>query len=330
MFKSALIKLTLWYVGLIMALSLSFSVVLYHYSALELNEGLEQQFNELNIIDHGTDDALAITHAEYHDRVSHLLLIFVYFNLIVLGLSSTLSYFLAKLSLRPIEQTHRAQSRFTAQASHELRTPLTAMRADTESVLLNSIDDQPLLVKTLRANLRDLKRLESLTNHLLELAKYRSDRTIAKQKFELKLVMRRVIKQAKRSKYAKNRIIKLNAQPIAIIGDPLAIQLVLTTILDNAIKYSDFNSIIQLSLENTDKNATITIKDSGFGIDQIDLPYVFDPFYRSATILNQTSNGYGLGLSLAKQIVESHRGKIIINSVKEQGTEVKIELPINN
>lgn len=323
MIKSAVMKMTLWYVVLTMALSLSFSVVIYHYAADELSEGLHSQYSELQASSH---HHIKYSGQEFAFWSERLMMVFVYFNLTVLILASTISYFLAKKTLRPLEESHNAQIRFTALASHELRTPLTAMRADTESILMNHSDDAVLLKRTLNANLADLERLELLANHLLEVSRIRTKKTDNYQKFDLVEIMNSSIEQAKRVYPSKKLVINFKHQPLYIFGDPMAMQLVISTILDNSIKYSGTKPQIDIRLVRHSQSIEINIKDNGMGITKGDLPYVFKPFFRSNNL--NSLNGYGLGLSIAKEVIESHKGKIKITSPNQKGTVVEIILPL--
>jgi len=323
MFKSALMKMTLWYVALTMVLSLSFSFVIYHYAADELSEGLHSQYNKLSA---STQDHIQYSGQEYAFWSARLMMVFVYFNLAVLVLASTISYFLAKKTLRPIEESHNAQIRFTAQASHELRTPLTAMRADTESILMNKSDNVTLLKQTLKANLVDLERLELLANHLLEVSRIRTNKADINQEFDLAEVVFQSINQIKRAYPKKKSLINFKHRPLIIFGDPLAIQLVISTILDNSIKYSGAKPQIDIRLIKHSQSVEINIKDKGIGIPSSDLSNVFKPFFRSNNL--NSLNGYGLGLSIAKEVIESHKGKINITSPNEKGTVVEIILPL--
>jgi len=331
MFKSAILKFTLWYVALIMLLSLAFSLVLYHFSIGELQEGLHKQYSELTKDDHDQDDYIKATNLEYNQRADHLRLVFIDFNLVVLLSATGVSYFLAKRTLNPIIKSHQAQVRFTAQASHELRTPLTAMRADTESVLLSNSTDTVLLRKTLKANLVDLDRLDKLSSHLLEVAKYRSLSPIKKETFDLNEIVSQVIHQAQRLKQNKDRRIIFKGPKIDIVGDPISIELVVSTVLDNALKYSNPLSEIKINLSlDSNNKAVLVIINDGPGIDPKELSFIFEPFYRSSLIAaksNNSNKGYGLGLTLAKEIVEHHRGKIFITSQINGLTIVTITLP---
>jgi len=315
MFKTALVKLIFWYVSLIMVLSLAFSVVLYHFSSSELKEGLDKQYKSLIINDHDNTSQYEASLNQYQQRAEDLLLDFIYFNVVVFIGSLVIGYLLAKQTLKPIEKAHMAQVRFTAQASHALRTPLTAIRADSESVLMLANNDNKLLLSTLRANLRDVQKLEQLTNRLLELARNQATLSLHLETVDIGKIINQAVKQIKRTQNGKNRIVVNDQQIKAMVkGDPLSLELLFITLLDNAVKYSPKNSTIELNLSLQSKKLIINIINQGQSINNQDLAYAFEPFYRSEKTSHNKLAGYGLGLAIAKQIVEGHHGKIYIKN----------------
>ncbi len=328
MFKSATLKLTLWYVLLAMCLSFLFSGVLYHFSTDELTEALRNQYQVLN--DNDKDDQSYFSTYELNARSHHLLDNLVYFNGLVLVGSSLASYILARRTLRPIEAVHQAQIRFTADASHELRTPLTAMKADTEATLMRNSNDAALLRRTLKANLGDIEKLDKLTNHLVEISRYDSKVATAKETVELEDMIREIAQQFGRQTKDTKLTIKVDTEPAQVQGDPHGINQLITIVLDNAIKYSKPKGRIYVTLLKKNKDTVIAIKDNGIGIPTEDLPHVFERFYRSRNVnTNKTkTSGYGLGLPLAKDIVEQHGGSISVQSNEHEGTTVCITIPL--
>lgn len=324
MFKSATVTLTLWYVLLSLGLSLLFSGVLYHFSTRELAEALHNQYSVLASND--GDSRLFASSQELDTRSQHLLLNLAYFNILVLVGSSVASYGLARRTLRPIEEAHQAQIRFTAEASHELRTPLAAMRADTETTLMERTDDPAVLRRTLQGNLNDIDKLEKLTNHLLELSRYKSKAADVKETIDLDGIFQDVTKQFQQPILAKHLKITIDTRPLQVIGDQQAVRQLITIVLDNAIKYSQPKGAIALSLGKDNRHAIIKIADKGIGIRHEDLVHVFESFYRAQ---NVSTKGYGLGLPLAKGIVEAHGGTISIQSQQHAGTVVTIKLPLS-
>jgi signal transduction histidine kinase len=332
MFQSALLKLALWYVTLAMTVSLVFSFAFYYFAARELGEGLHDEFTILVSNDHDADNKNNILTTELHARSQHLLDDLVYLNIFVLAASTASGYLFARRALRPIEIAHQAQIRFSAEASHELRTPLTAMKADTESVLMQPGLDATLLHHALEDNLHDIERLEKLTNHLLEMARYKVKGALHKENFDLSNVAKQVIKQLKLQYMAKHVIVTLTAEPIKLMADPIALQQLISIIIDNAIKYSRAKGHVDVLMQVSNGYVNIEVKDEGSGINPKDLPHVYKHFYRSthASGTGQQASGYGLGLPLAKDITTFYSGKITIKNREPNGTDVTIQLPIKH
>jgi len=330
MFKSATVKLTLWYVLLVMGLSILFSSVLYHFSTHELAEGLRNQYKTLASNDNDGDDRNYVPTQELDTRSQHLLQDLIYFNIFVFFGSSITSYALARRTLAPIEEAHQAQIRFTAEASHELRTPLTAMKADTEATLMQKSPGSAVLRRTLQDNLRDIEKLEKLANHLLEISRYKSTAAQAWQDIDLETTVQEVLKQFQPNIRADHLKVKVRSAPIRFKGDQQGLRQLIAIVTDNAIKYSHPKGVISVTLAKANKYATITVEDAGIGIAAEDLPHIFESFYRAqnATTKKKGVTGYGLGLPLAKEIVELHGGSIEVQSKENKGTKLIIKLPL--
>jgi len=226
-----------------------------------------------------------------------------------------------------------AQNRFTADASHELRTPLTAMRTEIEVAIrdkkMNLLEARELL----NSNLEEISKLEVLSSALLKLAK--NDGQIAKE-FS-KVVVSDVIIEAyeKVESLAREKEIKIECHPelgsgslpnVSILGDRQSLTELFVILLDNAIKYSPKNSKIKIVVLEDSKDVSIKISDSGIGIKASDLPHIFDRFYRADHSRNKDKvDGYGLGLSIAKQIVDFHGGNIKAESKAGKGTNFVVK-----
>lgn len=331
MFRSAILKLTLVYVLLAMALSLIFSGVLYHFAAHELSEGLHHQYEVLQETDHDADDTDNISASELHIREENIIKDFIYLNCAVLISSVLAGYFLARRTIRPIEAAHRSQIRFTAEASHELKTPLTAMKADTESVLMQPKSDKRELRKTLERNLEDIERLETLTKHLLDMGRYRSGMNLRTTDIQLEQLLKSVVRQLDLKYQDKHLSVVQDVPKTALHADPTAVEQLLVIIIDNAYKYSNDKGTIQVLARERRGTVKITVSDSGIGIPESDLPHIFEYFYRSShAIDSQKASGYGLGLPLARDIVQACKGNIEINSSENKGTSVVITLPLKS
>lgn len=328
MFKSATVKLTFWYVLLAATLCLAYSVVVYHLSTEELNEALNRQYHSLAATDDHDSDNVPPPHAAVQEHSKHLLGELVWFNIAVIAGSSVLGYFLARRTLRPIEQAHVAQTRFTAEASHELRTPLTAIRADTEVALM----EKGLTTnarRTLEGNLRDIERLEQLTTNLLDIARYHNGSAPKLGVLDFDELAQQVVKQLTHTAEQKHITLRSIMKPVQVMGDQRSLEQLIIIFIDNAIKYSHENGTVTISIKADATHAVLTIKDMGIGIPSDDLPHVFEHFYRSHnTAKAKQTSGYGLGLPLAQEIIRAHNGQIEIKSQENYGTTVTVTLPI--
>lgn len=327
MFRSATTKLTLWYLLLATCLSLLFSVVVYHLSTEELSEALNNQYNSYVTNDHDKDN-VPPPQAVVQRHGQHLMNELIWFNLIVILGASVIGYLLARRTLKPIQEVHQVQMRFTAQASHELRTPLAAMRADTEVALMD--EGLPLKAKrVLKENMKDIERLEQLTRHLLDIARYQN-KTVSKPAIlDLDEIIRSSIKQLSHAARAKHIQYNKSIQPTQTMGEQYGLEQLVTIILDNAIKYSRHNGLVTIDLRADANVAVLIVTDEGIGIPKEDIAHVFEHFYRSDNVKDnkKTVSGYGLGLPLAQEIARAHGGEIHIHSDGKRGTSVRITLP---
>jgi two-component system, OmpR family, sensor histidine kinase CiaH len=322
MFKTARLKLTLWYLLIIMFISISFSGVIYQMISAEVERfARSPRFRvEERIIGEAMVD-------ESKDRV---VLSLIEINGVILLISGTLGYILAGVTLTPIQKMVEEQKRFVSDASHEIRTPLTALK----SMLEVGLRDKKMTVKEARGlikeSIEESDKLKSLTDSLLELA--RLDGNSNKINFEeLKIseLVNEAVKKIQSKAKDKNITITKTTNGTKIKGNKEKMVELLVILLDNAVKYSKNNSKISIKAKEINRSAIVKIKDRGIGISAEDLPHIFERFYRSDSARSrQDEGGYGLGLSIAKMIVFQHSGKISVKSIPEKGSEFKIILPI--
>ncbi|HVV67202.1 MAG TPA: HAMP domain-containing sensor histidine kinase [Candidatus Saccharimonadales bacterium] len=332
MFRSATFKLTLWYLAIVMAISLVFSVVVYQVATGELNRGLNREteriYNQFPVFQ---GDPLLRPGADYDNGAHRILLRLVGFNIIVLVGAGWASYWLARRTLAPIEEAHEQQKRFTADVSHELRTPLTALKMETEVALMNDKNGKKELRGTLASNLEEATKLENLINNLLRLTRLEANEL--EQHFSAVKVPELLDDAASQvRKIAEDKKIKLEIKPsdAEISGDEASLAQLLVILLDNAIKYSASGSVVSLSGRKVNDRVELVVGDQGRGISKQTLEHVFDRFYRGDnTSRNKTGQeGFGLGLSIAKMITELHHGTITITSRQGQGTTATVSIPL--
>lgn len=341
-FQSAYLKLTAFYVLIVMIISVSFSIALFNISSRELERGLGKQAGAIRNIElrdkQGTylPSAIERIRLEQLDESYHLLKMnLIYFNLLILFLSTIASYFLAKKTLEPIEESFEAQNRFTADASHELRTPITAMRTEIEVALRDKNLTFSGSKKLLQSNLEETERLESLATALLKLANNQKE---VKKTF-YKVSLEEIIAESyeKILSLAENKKIILECHPgldsgssnIKIYGNKESLIELFVILLENAIKYSPKNTKISIFIEQKKDKAMVKIKDQGMGIKASDIPHIFDRFYRADNSRSKEKiSGFGLGLSIAKSIIDLHDGKIDVFSRPGEGTEFTLKFDI--
>ena len=168
-----------------------------------------------------------------------------------------------------------------------------------------------------------------MTNSLILQSKYQNYKNGKKDPINLKESAQNVIAKLEPATREKKIKINLDADEIKIQGDENFVRELLTILVDNAIKFGKNEGKIEISIKAKNNYAQISVKDNGIGIDEKDIPYIFDRFYKAdASRSKNEAPGFGLGLSIAKEIVEAHKGKISVKSKKGTGTEFLIKLPL--
>jgi two-component system sensor histidine kinase CiaH len=331
MFRSATFKLTMWYLAIVMAISLVFSVVLYNVATGELDRGLHRETQRISTqfpVFQG--NPLLRPGPDYSNGAHRILLRLVGFNVIVLAGAGWASYWLARRTLQPIEEAHEQQKRFTADVSHELRTPLTALKMESEVALMNPKNGKQELRGTLASNLEEVAKLENLINNLLRLTRLEAGEL--EQQFEVlgnQAIIDQAVKQVASLADSRQVTLKQSVKPADLEGDRTSLLQLLVILLDNAIKYSSAGSTVTISSQQTDKQVLFEVRDEGAGIDRDALEHVFDRFYRgkNSSRTKSTSEGFGLGLSIAKMIADVHKGTVTISSRAGEGTTAIVSLP---
>lgn len=327
---SPYLRLTGYYVLIVMAISVGFSFAVYKISAVEIDRGLTKQGKVMrNIIG---EQPFGIPFGQFDqfreqqtkESLGQLKSNLVYFNLLILFMSSAASYYLARWTMRPIENALESQNRFTADASHELRTPLTAMRTEIEVALRDEKLSLDGTKKLLKSNIEEITKLESLSDSLLKLARYKESKGNL-EKVNLPEVVTEAYQRVESLANKKKIEFKTKLNDLEIMADRQSLVELFVILLDNAIKYSENGKMVRIQIFKQANRPTVRIIDEGMGIKASDINHIFDRFYRADMSRTKTNvNGYGLGLSLAKQIVELNLGKISVESTVGKGSEFKV------
>ena len=335
MFQSATLKLTAWYLTILMAISITFSVVIYQLNYREVSYRLENLqhsiINEFNIPapfsgyfqDYSTGPDSPLFN-ESRKASNQMILSLFYINIVVFVAGGLGAFFLARRTLRPIAEAHEAQSRFTSDASHELRTPLAAMKTELEVNLRDPKLEIGEARELLESSLEEVNKLIQLSEMLLHLSRLDHDK-LEVDTVDLPVVLEEILKRYPKQ---KKRFDISSRKKATTLANEAAINELMGILLDNAIKYSPENSPIYIRVFEQRGQVVFEIKNSGTPIPEDKLPRLFDRFFRiDSSRTNGAKNGYGLGLSIAKKIIDVHHGEITVAS-NEEATTFTFYLPI--
>lgn len=321
LFDAAYLRLTAWYVAIIMAISLAFSIWVYNQAANELRFGLQQ-----------SDSIIFRTPAQAYieERLDvtrqRLIGNLVLLNVVVLIAGAGASYLLARRTMQPIVDALDAQERFTADASHELRTPLAAMKTEIEVGLRDGKITKDEAIELLKSNLEEVDRLGSLAEGLLTLTQT-GDAPLELKPVSLEEVVGAMVKRMQPLADAKKVTIKKDLQPVIVQANEPALEKIIGILLDNAIKYSPEKSVVTVKTYPKDGHSVLEVQDRGVGIKATELPHIFDRFYRADTSrTKQAISGHGLGLSIAQKLATQMQTKITANSTTGKGSVFKLRL----
>lgn len=344
MFASARVQLTLWYLLIIMTISLSFSLVIYEFLSREVERFAQIQlgrfenhlnnciptpgqpcivpFNVLLPID--TKELVLETKKRI---VNSLFLI----NGTIFVVAGGVGYFLAGRTLKPIKDMVEDQNRFISDASHELKTPLTSLKIAFEVHLRNkkrTLKDSDALVEE---SIEEVNKLQQLSESLLLLAGYRRPvQSIVLEPTQLDEVITNSIKRVNPLAKKKKITIKNEVTSLKIIGNSDNLTDLFVILLDNAIKYSKANSQISIHTKNDKNYVEVSVTDHGTGISKTDLEHIFERFFRSDTARSKsTTDGYGLGLSIAQQIATANHASLSVKSEENEGSTFTLKIALS-
>ena len=223
-------------------------------------------------------------------------------------------------------EADRMRKDLVANVSHELRTPISALRA----LLENLIDGvEPVELSTLETTLRQVERLGSLVEQLLELSKLESGAVpLARTHLELRPVVEQVIEESRTEAESRGVTLALEAEPgLELRADEHRVHEVVANLVSNAVRHSPRGGRVRLRTAGRDGWARLEVEDEGPGIPAEEAERVFERFYRSDHARTATEGGSGLGLAIARWIVELHGGTIRAEQAQPHGCRMVVELP---
>jgi signal transduction histidine kinase len=257
-----------------------------------------------------------------------LLMILVLLGVVFFGVAVFMSVVMSKRAMIPISGAFTRQREFVADASHELRTPLSVLLSSIDAMEM-TIEPEGFVEKTFGNMRQEVKRMTALVGDLLTLARSDSNSNIIKKEtFDFLPFAEEAIESFKTIAAEKEISLEMAApERLTATGDSQRLTQLLYILLDNAIKYTPSGGDVRLALKNDGNDLWISVKDTGIGIKKEDFSRIFERFYRADKSRTRKVGGHGLGLSIAKWIVDTHGGTIQLSSEVGKGSRFLVKIP---
>lgn len=259
-----------------------------------------------------------------------LIQIFVLAGSISLILLLIISVYLTNKSIEPIKETFNRQKQFIADASHELKTPLTIIKTNTSLLLSNPEDTIRNQSKWIKYIDSQSDRMSELINEMLSLAKLDAeDNKLMFSSINLSNMIESMLLTFDAVIFENKITLNTNINKNIIINaNEESIKKLFNILMDNAVKYTNKEGYISVNLVTDKSKARLIIKNTGEGIPKDKLNKIFERFYRADDSRDRETGGYGLGLSIAKSIVDQHKGKIYASSNLNKDATFTVDLPL--
>lgn len=270
-----------------------------------------------------------IDRTHYQQLIFELLKSFIIIGSISLIVLLLISIYLTNKTITPIKDTFEKQKQFIADASHELKTPLTIIKTNTSLILSNPEDSIKNQEKWINYISSQTDRMSTLINEMLSLAKLDiSENKLNLIPINISKIIESMVLMFDAVIYENEIDLESNiTKDIFINGDLESIKKLFSIIMDNAIKHTNKNGKITVSLLSDKNKIKMIIKNTGEGIPAEHLDKIFERFYRVDSSRVRETGGYGLGLSIANSIVKQHKGKIYAQSKINDYTSFIVEFP---
>ncbi len=248
-----------------------------------------------------------------------------------LGVALVISYFMSKKAMVPITRAFSRQREFVADASHELRTPLSVLLSSINALEMTlELQKEEYAHKLLFNMKNEVKRMSGLVGDLLTLARSDSGTVeLVNERFDFRPIAEEAVESVRALAETKQIKLHFDAPKTVIVnGDSQRLTQLLYILLDNSIKYTPNGGKAFLFLSIRGKELYLTMRDTGIGINPEDYGRIFERFYRVDQARTRYAGGHGLGLSIAKWIVENHKGTIQVSSEVGKGSTFVVKIPI--
>lgn len=277
-------------------------------------------------------------HSPEISSVSHILIyqiVYVFFQVIIfsfiaISIQRTVEERQSNI-VKEYEELKERQSHFLATAAHQLRTPLTSVKWFFTSMIEDDMDfsqQQQLLLKQAHARNNEII---SLVNDLLHISELEEEETFTQESFLVTDMIGSAIHTMKQYTNEKNIDIVIDEdseRELSIIGDRKKLDVAITNIFENAIKYSPPKTSVVVRIRKKKNNCVIEIQDQGIGIPEKEIEHIFSRFFRAKNAQRYILTGSGLGLFIVQKIIQQHDGTITLRSIEGEGTTCIIELPL--
>jgi two-component system, OmpR family, sensor kinase len=246
-------------------------------------------------------------------------------------LAATINGMLSHLekTLTHLEETLDRQRRFVADASHELRTPLTSIHSYAQMLEEWALRDPQIGPESVAAIKRESERMKGLVENLLQLARGDEGMKLHLKDNNLTEVVEEAAESARAAVNGKVLIEcptpKQGVQQVSAVFDKERLRQAISILLDNAVKYTPEGGRVTMKIVEEDSSVGVEVSDTGIGIPEDQIPHVFERFYRAEEA--RSTEGLGLGLSIARQIAEDHKGSIEVRSKPREGSTFIVRIP---
>jgi signal transduction histidine kinase len=248
----------------------------------------------------------------------------------ILGVMGVILYFLSGITLRPIRKNMESQRRFIADVSHELRTPLSVMKAEAEVALLDSSDEKDRR-EALKGNIEEINRISIIINNLISFTNVSGLTPASFEAVDLLSVINRSVEKLRMVARTSGVIVEVDCpEDTSVWGNEIALEQAVVNLVKNAIAHTEADGSVKILVTEADGGyIELEVKDTGTGIPAEDFEKIFEPFFKSGESIIAKRGSVGLGLTLVKEIVRSHKGDIQVESTVGVGTSFHIILPVS-
>lgn len=259
--------------------------------------------------------------------IEHFLFMLAWIAPLLLACLGFAGYIYAGRAVAPIEQSFDVLKRFLLYSGHELATPVSIIQINSEA-LEEELAEKSISCKQIAVIHRATERMDAIIKTLSLLAKMESPQyKLRLEKFKFDELVRQTVSEFEEFYKAKNVTLKSGQiDSIHYEGVVVSLKLLLSNLIKNALKYSNAGSTVTVDLTSKDRKVILSVTDTGIGIAQDQLSYIFDPFYRVQSSLGR-ADGSGLGLALVKSITQAHNGEVRVESTEGKGSTFTVTLP---